>query len=399
MKHVIRRLIAGTLLAVTATASLSAAVWNWSCCDHGAAYQRVKFNIEGNGWLTIPADMRTFKAANLPDGSLLLVQWSDDGVKWYGCDHEINGFAKIIAGKDGCDLCAHTPNYVEVVNSHAENIIGVEDIYYEELVLDRTSDDGTDADTADSAGLSEISAPSDEASPEQENQSPEPEVLDGDVEVGSGKDASAAVAPDSPSDGRKKRFTRDSQGLHGLFFADGGYGMRITRLFATPSINAAVTPQKAEAVQPDAISLRFGTELLYGAGALRAGGRVGLRLSLQPSPVAGSIADVFGSGAEVSLSPYAGVVVGFEVWRIRLAVGADIGWSMLTRAESDNAHTMGTVDVFGLPFSTAWTLGGDVSLSLWLTQKFAVNASAGLVRYFPSGYAIGEVRTGVTFTL
>ena len=108
---------------------------------------------------------------------------------------------------------------------------------------------------------------------------------------------------------------------------------------------------------------------------------------------------MFGSGAEVSLSPYAGVVVGFEVWRIRLAVGADIGSSMLTRAESDNAHTMGTVDVFGLPFSTAWTLGGDVSLSLWLTPKFALNASAGLVRYFPSGYAIGEVRTGVTFTL
>lgn len=383
-----------TALAVLALAVLAPAAatasWDWSCCTHESAYQRVRFDIEGNGWLDVPADMRSFSAANLPEGSVLNVQWSDDGVTWFGCLHETDGHAEIVSGTPGCSACAHA---LITLTAETQEDVTVQTGTDDETVTVIREQEETEKTSSGTADVPEepMDASADSGSTDRnvDGQTPEDRPLTegtGETETGRAKE-------------RRPLFSRKAEGLRGLFTADAGYAMRIAGLYQVPSPLSVITPAKAELVTPDWLSVRLGTELLYGTGPFRIGGRTGLRLTAEPSPEAGNLAGVLGNGMETSISPYAGIVAGIEFWRIRLAVGADFGWSFLTRTDSDNAHTFGTVEVLGLPVSNAWTLGGDVSLSFWFSQKLALTASAGLVRYFPSGYAIGEVRAGVTFAL
>lgn len=164
-----------------------------------------------------------------------------------------------------------------------------------------------------------------------------------------------------------------------------GYGSRLIGIYR----NSLVSPSSLGFPRislPDVITIGVNGETSYKINSWNVAFSLGLREMIEPSPMYASLMDSEESGFIYSLNPHLGLGVAYQLNKTEIKTVLELGYSVLSQAFADNAHTGDVMDIGIGKFSTSSTFGGVIEVVIPFSDKIALGIKERLLLYYPSMY-------------
>ena len=174
-----------------------------------------------------------------------------------------------------------------------------------------------------------------------------------------------------------------------------GYGSRLIGILSDQSSLSSPTHGFPRISLPDAVTLEISGEASFTVKRWGISAECGIRSMTEPSPLHSSMFDSWDDGYLFSLNPYAGLGASYHWDRVELKGSGAIGFSVLSAAFADNAHTGNVLNLGIGKYSTSYTMGGAIEVGLRVTKNVSLLLYERLICYYPSMYLHLETLMGI----
>ena len=174
-----------------------------------------------------------------------------------------------------------------------------------------------------------------------------------------------------------------------------GYGSRLVGILSEQSSLSSPTYGFPRISLPDAVTLEISGKASFVMKRWGISAECGIRSMTEPSPLHSSMFDSWDDGYLFSLNPYAGLGASYHWDRVELKGSGAIGFSVLSAAFADNAHTGYVLDIGIGKYSTSYTISGAIEVGLRVTKNISLLLYESLICYYPSMYLHLETLMGI----
>ena len=174
-----------------------------------------------------------------------------------------------------------------------------------------------------------------------------------------------------------------------------GYGSRLIGFLSNNSNLSTPISGFPRISLPDAITLDISGEASFTVKRWGISAECGIRSMTEPSPLHSSMFDSWDDVYLFSLNPYAGLGASYHWDRVDIKGSGAIGFSVLSAAFADNAHTGYVLDIGIGKYSTSYTISGTIEVGLRVSESVSFTLNEKLICYYPSMYMHLETLLGI----
>ena len=150
---------------------------------------------------------------------------------------------------------------------------------------------------------------------------------------------------------------------------------------------------------PDAVTLDLRGEVSYKINSWSLAFCLGFREMIEPSPEWPSLLDSNKGELLYSSNPYVGLGFVYSWEKLKLEGAIEVGYSLLSQAFADNAHTGDILDIGMGRHSTAYTFVGVIGVAIPIKEKAALSIKERVLCYSPSEYNHVETLVGLNINI
>ena len=174
-----------------------------------------------------------------------------------------------------------------------------------------------------------------------------------------------------------------------------GYGSRLIGFLSNNSNLSTPISGFPRISLPDAITLDISGNVSFIVKRWGLNAECGIRNMTEPSPLHSSIFDSWDDGYLFSINPYLGLGASYHWDRVDIKGSGAIGFSVLSAAFADNAHTGYVLDIGIGKYSTSYTINGTIEVGLRVSESVSFTLNEKLICYYPSMYMHLETLLGI----
>ena len=178
-----------------------------------------------------------------------------------------------------------------------------------------------------------------------------------------------------------------------------GYGSRLLGIFQDNPTYSSSSKGFPRISLPDAVSLDFNGELFFKVSEWGFIICLGLREMIEPSPECSSLMDSNLDDLVYSFNPYTGFGFAYSWRQLEVSGILEFGYSLLSQAFADNAHTGDILDIGMGRHSTAYTFVGVIGVAIPIKEKAALSIKERVLCYSPSEYNHVETLVGLNINI